>query len=143
MARQSAVELVSGVGRAYRSCAAVAWSLTALLLLSLSGRLPGLLLLIGAVVLIAQWPWRRRKRGTGQRVRLFLDGEIRLDGAAGHWTPGGWTTAWLTVLPVRIAGCRRLVFAAWRNDPDAYRVLRTWLRHPPEQAGPSRCEGLQ
>lgn len=140
MARKNCIDLVTGTGRRWRRCGAALWTVSALLLavLSLSGRLPALWLAAGWLLLLVELPaLRRREPGEG-RVRLYRDGSLTGALGAGAWSPRCWSTAWLSVLPADPGGRpRRLVVAAWRNDPDDYRVLRTWLRHPPvAEAGP-------
>lgn len=137
MAQPIFIELATGFGRGYRLCAVAAWLASALLLLSLHGRLPWPAELAGIAALLSEWPWRRAGASAG-RVRLCRDGSLVADGCAGVWPVAAWTTGWLTVLTVTAGVRKRLLIASWRNRPDDYRVLRTWLRHPPaaQVAGP-------
>lgn len=134
MAQTDCIELVTGPGPGYRWCSAAVWLFAALLLAFLAGHLPGPLVLAGAAVLLADLPPRRSDGDGDEHLRLTRHGAMQIGDSAGSWSASAWTTGWLTVLAVRADGCRRrLLIAAWRNDPDHYRVLRTWLRHPPAQ----------
>lgn len=133
MVQTTAIELQTGPGRRYRRCGAVFWfALGGLLLLS-AGRVPSLWVLTGTLLWLSELPALRGRDG---RVTLHRDGALSEGGEPGSWSPRSWTTNWLTILPVyRPAGRGRLVIARSRNDPEAYRLLRIWLRYPPVCTG--------
>ena len=140
MVQQTSIELVTGLGRGYRRLAAAVWIASAILLLALAGRLPSLAVCAGILALLSEWPGRREV-AADKRVRLHRDGALEADGRAGSWQARGWSTTWLTVLAPRAPAGQRLLIASWRNDPGDYRVLRTWLRHPPEQGASATAAG--
>jgi hypothetical protein len=135
MAQKACIELNPGPGRSYRWCGAALWLFAALVLLALLARLPWPLAVAGAALLLTDRPQLRRSRALDGRLRLYRDGGLITAAGAGSWCASGWSSAWLTVLPVQAPGSpRRILVPAWRNAADDYRLLRMWLRYPPEPA---------
>ncbi|MEJ8568305.1 hypothetical protein [Elongatibacter sediminis] len=142
MTRNSAIELTPGTGRVFGRCSLGLWLGSAVGILALAGRLPAAAVVLAGLVLVSEWPGHWQPACPRERLRLFQDGSAELGGKSGSWSPAAWSTAWLTVVSLALEGRRqRVVVASWRNDADDYRVLRTWLRHPPFTAGDGRVGG--
>ncbi len=137
MALTNVLELQSGSDQRLRLGLWLVW-LAALLSVAVHAqRMPLLLLLISAVLLLLALPGFKSPALKHQRLQLHADGKIIYEHFQGRWHSRIWRSPWYTVIRIETGQQKwSACISSANNSADVYRRLGIWCRYSPQEIAP-------
>ncbi|HKX55881.1 MAG TPA: protein YgfX [Xanthomonadales bacterium] len=136
MSLPSQVELQSGGDRRLLAGLWLVWLAALSAVLVHAQRMPGVLLIAGAVLLLLSIPRADSPSLQTRHLQLQSNGSVSYGDLYGQWHRNTWRSPWYTVIRIQTSHSHWWAWISARNNsPESYRRLGIWCRYSPQQSG--------